>query len=354
MEIFVASLLLPVRTTIYLASQFSQIVRSRVKPEIALYLGVGHLSWRCLNLWELTEENILERLKRRVAIPRGSRIVAGIGDDCAIFRPRGGTEDLIFTTDLLIEGVHFERATHPPEVVGRKALARGLSDIAAMGGNPLFCLLSLGLPRSAEKGWLDRFYRGLLKLASGASVLLAGGDLAHAQCVMCDIVVAGSVPRDRALRRDGARPGDGIYVSGSLGGSASGLATKRGRAWQRHLHPQARLALGCYLRKKLHATAAMDLSDGLSLDLRRLCLASKVSAEIETPPVFRGATLEQALHGGEDYELLFTVRPGTRVPARFENLPLTRIGTIRRGRPGRVLLNGGPLAPLGYDHFRHS
>lgn len=337
-----------------LAPQFSQIVRSTVKPEITIFLSVGHLLPACLNLWELTEENILERLKRRVAIPRGARIVAGIGDDCAIFRPRGGKEDLLFTTDLLIEGVHFMRATHPPAAVGRKALVRGLSDIAAMGGDPLFCLLSLGLPEWAERGWADRLYGGLLKRAKAEGVVLAGGDLARAERVMCDIVVAGSVPKGRALRRDGAKPGDAIYVSGRLGGSALGLATKHGRAWQRHLRPEARLALGRYLRQKLHATAAMDLSDGLSLDLRRLCLASNVSAEIETPPVFPGATLEQALHGGEDYELLFTARPSTLVPTRFEKLPLSRIGFIRRGPAGQVLLNGRPLVPLGYDHFRRS
>jgi len=301
----------------------------------------------------LTEENILKRLQGRVAIPRGSRIAAGIGDDCAIFRPRTG-DDLLFTTDLLIEGVHFERATHPPAVVGRKALARGLSDIAAMGGEPLFCLLSLGVPEWADSKWIDRFYDGLLQLAKAAGAVLAGGDLAHSKRAVCDIVVAGSAPKGSALRRDGARPGDEIYVSGKLGGSALGLLTKGGRAWQRHLRPEPRLALGRYLREKLHATAAMDLSDGLSLDLRRMCMASRVSAEIGKPPMFPGATVEQALHGGEDYELLFTVRQGTRVPARFGDLPLTRIGVIRRGPAGRVLLDGRRLAPLGYDHFRPS
>ena len=325
-----------------------------VKPEIAVFLHVGHHSRRCLNLWELTEESILRALRRRIAIPRGSWIVAGIGDDCAVFRPPTGKQDLLFTTDLLIEGVHFERVTHAPAIVGRKALARGLSDIAAMGGDPLFCLLSLGLPPWADSRWTARFYDGLLQLAKAVGVVLAGGDLARTDRVVCDIVVSGSVPKGQALRRDGARPGNAIYVSGKLGGSALGLTTKKGRAWQRHLRPEPRLALGRYLREKLHATATMDLSDGLSLDLRRLCLASHVSAEIETPPVFPDATLEQALHGGEDYELLFTVRPDTRVPARFENLPLTRIGVIRRGQAGRVLFDGRPLKPLGYDHFRHS
>lgn len=302
----------------------------------------------------LTEESILARLKQRATIPRGSRVVAGIGDDCAIFRPPRTKEDLLFTTDLLIEGVHFKRSTHTPAMVGHKALARGLSDIAAMGGDPLFCLLSLGLPDWADHRWIDRFYAGFLKLAASTRTVLAGGDLSQSERVVSDIVVAGSVPKGRALRRDGARPGDAVYVSGQLGGSALGLKTRRGRAWKRHTCPEPRLALGRYLRQKLRATAAMDLSDGLSLDLHRLCVASHVAAEIVAPPVFPGATLEQALHGGEDYELLFTVPPRVRVPARFENLPLTRIGVIRRGPAGRVLLAGQPLARLGYDHFRPS
>jgi thiamine-monophosphate kinase len=302
----------------------------------------------------LTEDSILDRVRRRVAIPRGSPVIAGIGDDCAIFRPAGAKEDLLFTTDLLVEGVHFDRATHPPAAVGHKALARGLSDIAAMGGKPNFCLLSLAVPGWADAAWITRFYDGLLRLARRAGVILAGGDLARAERCACDIVVAGSVPRGSALRRSGARPGDAIYVSGRLGGSALGLATGKGPAWKRHLLPEPRLELGRFLRGRLRATAAMDLSDGLSLDLRRLCVASKVSAEIEAPPIFPRATLDQALNGGEDYELLFTVRAGTRVPPRFEKLPLTRIGTILRGSPGRILFSGRPLAPLGYDHFKRS
>jgi thiamine-monophosphate kinase len=167
-----------------------------------------------------------------------------------------------------------------------------------------------------------------------------GGDLAHAEKTMCDIVVCGAVPRGTALRRDGARAGDAIYVSGALGASALGLSTGGGRAWRRHLRPQPRLALGRFLRARLRATAAMDLSDGLSLDLHRLCLASGLSAEIGAPPRFPGATWEQALHGGEDYELLFTAPARARVPRDFEGLPLTRIGTMRPGRPGAVELDG--------------
>jgi thiamine-monophosphate kinase len=274
--------------------------------------------------------------------------VLGIGDDCAIFRPRGAADDLLFTTDLFVEDVHFRRESHRPEDAGWKALARGLSDIAAMGGEPRFCLLSLAVAPWTDRPWIDRFYTGLLRLADRAGAPLAGGDLGHADKLACDIVVCGAVPRGKALRRDGARAGDAIYVSGRLGGSALGLATGSGRAWKRHVRPEPRLALGRFLRGR--ATAAMDLSDGLSLDLQRLGAASGLAAEIEAPPRFPGATVEQALHGGEDYELLFTARGP--VPASFEGLPLTRIGVMRKGRPGAIALDGTPLPALGYDHLK--
>jgi thiamine-monophosphate kinase len=299
-----------------------------------------------------SEAGWIERIRRWAVAPPDSGVFLGIGDDCAIFRARGAAEDLLFTTDMLIEDVHFRRTTHAAGDVGWKALARGLSDIAAMGGQPRFCLLSLALPPWADARWMNAFYRGFLRLAASAGAPLAGGDLARASKAMCDIVVCGAVPRNKALRRDSARAGDAIYVSGALGGSALGLAAGRGRAWRRHLRPQPRLALGQYLRARLGATSAMDLSDGLSLDLRRLCLASKLSADIGPPPVYPGATLDQALHGGEDYELLFTLPPRKRVPADFEGLPLTRIGAMRAGRSGEVKLDGEPLPALGYDHLR--
>ena len=299
-----------------------------------------------------SELEIVERIRRRVALPRAAGLVLGIGDDCAIFRPRGAPEDLLFTTDMLIEDVHFRRETHAAGDVGWKALARGLSDIAAMGGEPRFCLLSLALAPWADANWLDGFYGGLLRLARRTLTPLMGGDLARAAKTMCDIVVCGAVPRGTALRRAGARAGDAIYVSGALGASALGLSKGGGRAWRRHLRPQPRLALGRFLRARLRATAAMDLSDGLSLDLHRLSLASGLSAEIGPPPRFPGATWEHALHGGEDYELLFTAPARVRVPREFEGLPLTRIGAMRPGHPGVVRLDGAPLEPLGYDHFR--
>jgi thiamine-monophosphate kinase len=219
-----------------------------------------------------------------------------------------------------------------------------------MGGVPKFCLVSLCVPEWAQARWVDRFFDGILQLAAAAGATLAGGDLSHGNRLFCDVTVCGSVPRGAALRRDGARAGHEIYVSGTLGGSALGLETMRGKARQRHLLPEPRIALGSFVREKLRATAAIDISDGLSLDLRRLCLASGVGADIVPPPVFRGASLDQALHGGEEYELLFTVRGGTRVPPDFEGLPLTRIGRIIPGE-GDVRLDGRVLKPLGYDHF---
>lgn len=258
--------------------------------------------------------------------------VEGIGDDCAIITPRAG-EDLLFTTDMLIEDVHFRRDTHSAAEVGHKALARGLSDIAAMGGDPRFCLLSLALAPWTGDKWIRAFYRGLLTLARRYKCPLSGGDLSHSDRLTCDIVVCGGVPKGRALRRDGARPGDRIYVSAPLG-----------KPWQTHRKPNPRIELGRALRSR--ATSCMDLTDGLALDLHRLALASGVSAELDSIPVVRGSTQEQALHGGEDYELLFTLPARRNAPAGS-----IAVGRIAAGKPGSVLLAGTAVAPRGYDHL---
>jgi thiamine-monophosphate kinase len=301
--------------------------------------------------WSGSETDWLKAIRKRVRLPRGGETIVGIGDDCAVFRPRGGREDLLFTTDLCIEDVHFRRSTHTARQVGWKALARGLSDIAAMGGTPRFVLLSLAAAPWCDERWLRGFYDGLLALARKEGAVLAGGDLAHAAKLACDIVVCGAVERGRALLRSGARIGDELYISGRLGGSALGLSSRSGAGWRRHLRPVPRISLGQFVRR-LGATAAMDLSAGLSLDLHRLCLESKLAAQITAPPIFPGASPAQALHGGEDYELLFAVPPSTPVPTHYRRVPLTRIGILRKGRAGTVLLDGAPLEPLGYDHFR--
>ena len=215
-----------------------------------------------------------------------------------------------------------------------ETLARGLSDIAAMGGEPRFCLLSLALAPWTDSRWIDAFYRGLLRLASREGAPLIGGDLGHAGKLACDIVVCGASrvgPLSAATAPAPAMPST-YPASWAI---RLGLATGRGAAWKRHTRPSP-VYPRPLLRTRVPATAAMDISDGLSLDLQRLCLASGVAAEIIAPPAFPGATLDQALHGGEDYELLFTVRPGRRLPP--SPVPLTRIGTVRKGPSRRRLL----------------
>ncbi len=273
----------------------------------------------------MNELEIVDRL-RRLSLP-SRNLTLGIGDDCAIYRPRAG-EELLFTTDQMIEGVHFTR-TQSAVSIGERALARSLSDIAAMGGEPRFCLVALA---ASDEEWIADFYRGLLPLAKRTGTALAGGDLARDKKFHCDVMVCGSVPRGKALRRDGARAGDSIFVSGRLG-----------RPWDRRIQP--RLSLGLSLRGM--ATSCIDLSDGLSLDLHRLCKASGIAAEIDRVPVVRGSTEERALHGGEDYELLFTLPEGSKAPRG-----VTRIGRILRGVEGQIHFQGRLLEARGYDHFR--
>jgi len=270
----------------------------------------------------MNELALVDRLRRMKG-------VSGIGDDCAVFRPKAG-EDLLLKTDQLIEGVHFP-ATMRPETMGERALARPLSDIAAAGGDPRCCLVALAVPQAKTERWILSFFRGLLRLGTKTGTILMGGDLAHSDKVHCSVMVVGAVKRGAALTRTGARPGDQLYVSGRLG-----------KPWDRKIEP--RLALGRKLAGK--ATACIDLSDGLSLDLHRLCKESQVAAQLEHVPIVRGASLERALHGGEDYELLFTLPPRAKPTAG-----VTKIGRIVRGNPGAVFFEGKKLSPRGYDHF---
>lgn len=289
---------------------------------------------------------------RRLNAGRAPGLVEGIGDDCAILRPKPG-EDLLVTTDFLLEGVHFRSPTHTAADCGWHALARGLSDIAAMGGTPRYAFVSLALAPWAGLDWLRGFYRGLNRLARRHGVVVAGGDLSGAEKLVCDIVVLGAVKRGRALRRSGARPGDRLYVTGLLGGSALGLETRKGRAWKRHLRPEPRIEAGRELAGRLGATACMDLSDGLALDLFRMCTESRCAAELHGGlPIFPGATLKQALSGGEDYELLFAAPPGRRMPATIAAVPVTEIGRCVQGKPGLIRFAGKPLPASGWDPFR--
>ncbi len=301
----------------------------------------------------MDERKIIETAQRLMGPAPAGGVIVAIGDDCAVYRPKGAKEDLVFTTDMMHEGVHFLHETHSAEDVGYKAMARGLSDIAAMGAEPRFSLLSLALSSKTDAAWVEKFYVGFLGLALAHGAPLLGGDTAKAAAMSCDVIVCGGVPQGKALLRSGAKPGDGIFVSGQLGGSALGLRTGKENAWKRHLRPKPRLALGQFLREKRLASALMDLSDGLSSDLHRMVLASGAGAKLDgLLPMFPGATLNEALHGGEDYELLFTANRRARVPAEFQGLPLTRIGTIVTAGQTPVLWKGEPLQALGWDHFR--
>lgn len=321
---------------------------------------------------------LIERIRRRIT-PKNAELRLGIGDDCALLRLKS-SEEMAVTTDLSIEGRHFRLESHPPQSIGHRALARGLSDIAAMGARPAAAFLSLGLPRDLtvaqgrRPAWVDAFLDGFLGLADKYQTPLAGGDLAESSLAMADIVLLGAVPRGKALLRSGARPGDLLCVTGLLGGAAVGLEhlqkqeNSRSTAKRRfdkdeqlapHLWPQPRIAQGLWLRQKKIATAAIDLSDGLSTDLNHLCQESGVSAEIEAHslPIHPGATQEQALHGGEDYELLFTVRSKTALPRSIAGIPVTRIGRIvqKQSAGSRVMLldrsGPRPLRSAGWQHF---
>jgi len=316
---------------------------------------------------------LLERIRRRAVVRSRSREVRlGIGDDCALLSLKPG-EEAVVTTDLSIENRHFRLESHPPEAIGHRTLARGLSDIAAMGARPVAAFLSLGLPSALTRSgtgrtaWIDRFLDGFFSLAAKQQTPLAGGDLAECPVAMADIVLVGAVPRGRALLRSGARPGDLIYVTGALGGSALGLRslikgqlTGNLRAdFAPHLWPEPRISQGLWLRRHGAATAAIDISDGLSTDVEHLCAESGVSAEIDADalPVFAGATLNDALHGGEDYELLFTAHPNAKVPRSIAGVQITRIGRIAKAPRGatRIFLVDAdehrPLERRGWEHF---
>lgn len=318
----------------------------------------------------MKERQLIQRIRNLASqAPTSRSVVLGIGDDCAVLQlPRGS--QLLVTTDLCVENVHFRRKWHPAPSVGHRCLARGLSDIAAMGGTPMACFLSLGLPPKlpqATQRWIDGFMHGLLGLAQQFKVQLAGGDISSAHQIVADIVVTGHIPSGKTIPRSGARPGDRIFVTGSLGGSASvlhqlmaGTRSKPAR-FSPHFFPQPRIQVGQWLQKRGVATAMIDLSDGLSVDLAHICEESGVSACItaEQIPIAKGSTLDLALHGGEDYELLFTVRKTARVPTQIAGVKIAEIGTIANrvnySSAIQILGENGVVRPLpqrGWEHFR--
>jgi len=326
----------------------------------------------------MREDKLIAKIGRLAgksqAWPRSGLL--GIGDDAALWRPRPGYE-AILTCDWFLEDTHFLRQKHPPDSVGWKSLARAVSDVAAMGGVPVCFLLSLALPVSLSGRWLDEFLCGLHRAARRLRCALAGGDTTRSEQVLISTTVVGQIPRGEAVLRSGAQPGDRLFVSGRLGEAEAGLQLVRklpkdsasgDPLRKKHLYPEPRLKLGRWLAEKHLASAMMDLSDGLSTDLPRLCAASSVGATINTAalPLARLSanplhkkldTHQLALHGGDDYELLFTVpaRKVRQIPSSFRGLPIAAIGEITKTSAILVRKDRGRQRPLpnkGWDPFR--
>lgn len=337
----------------------------------------------------------------RAGLTAAQWLSVGVGDDAAVMRSSERGCDMVVSCDLFLEGVHFLPRFHAPEQIGYKALARATSDLAAIGARPKFFLLSLALPKVRTGTWLNGFSSGLLEAALEYHMVLAGGDTSEFSSAVANITVGGEVRSGHALTRSGARPGDQIFVSGTLGAAQLGLeivlsglvkdAAAARSAISRsllgaHLYPRPRIELGAWLaggRRGGHriASAAIDTSDGLSTDLRHICEASKVGARIwagKLPSVnipaevakrlartrqasgggrFRPDAVEMALHGGEDYQLLFTVpaKFAAQIPAAYRGVGLSNIGEITRRRGIEVVDSSGKasrLQPRGWDPFR--
>jgi thiamine-monophosphate kinase len=328
------------------------------------------------------EQSLIDRIRRAIpsrprrATRSASRLRLGIGDDAALLSPARGLDSVI-TCDAFLEHVHFLPEVHSPDSVGYKSLARATSDIAAMGATPRYFLLTLALPARRTGKWFDNFLSGMSRAAREYGLLLVGGDTSRHPTVAVSITVIGEIARGAALTRSGARPGDLIYVSGALGAAQLGLqlirrGLHRQKRWKpllrQHCFPAIRLALGRFLASRQLASAMIDLSDGLSTDLARLCASSRVGARlwqerlpaVAVPPALRARGFDPlafALHGGDDYELLFTVprRLAKKIPAQHLGVRLTPIGEIIQGRKVRLVNKDGRAAaldPLGWDHFR--
>ncbi len=331
---------------------------------------------------ELTEIELVRGI-RKILSGDAPGVVVGVGDDAAVVDPR--PHPAVLTTDMLVEGVHFEIGATSPHDLGHKAVSVNVSDIAAMGGSPRFGLASVAVPEKLEASWVMELYGGMRQASNDYGMTMVGGDTSRAERAVLSVTVIGEVGSGRAVTRSGARPGDALVVTGSLGGSAGGLWVARAQhgsqtealssEWGRalvalHERPVARVGEGQTLGAS-GATAMIDLSDGLALDLTRLCEESACGARIQLEAIPLAAGLEElrslmkpepldlALHGGEDYELLAAMPKDAVEPAR-ESLRerfgtfLTEIGEITAGPGVTAVGDDGsedPLEAKGWDHF---
>lgn len=294
------------------------------------------------------EFDLIRSLSRGIA-RKSTRVRCGIGDDCAVLRGTQ-TTDLLWTTDLLIEGRHFSLLYESLEEVGRKAMLVNLSDIAAMGGTPLYALVAIGLPSRFSVRNATQLFRGIKRVARTAGVHLVGGDTNRSSRLIISVTLLGEVEAGCALLRSGCRPGDGIYVTGRLGAAA--VALRAGRFQE----PPNRVAVGRQLVKRRWANACIDISDGFLADLGHLLEASRVGATVEIDRLPGRAPLPQKLTGGEDYELLFSAPASVKLPRKMSGVKIARVGKITRQR-GRIDLvdSEGRRRPLpqrrGFTHF---
>ncbi len=328
-------------------------------------------------LQEIGEFGLIDKI-RKWMVPSLPEIVRSIGDDVAVVDL--GKKVLLITTDILIEGIHFERSWMDPYRLGRKALAVNLSDIASMGGNPKYFLISIGLPKSLPLSFVSTLYRGFKDEAGQFGVDLIGGDTSLSQKIVINVCLIGEGHRKNLLYRNGARAGNDLYVSGTIGDSALGLRFLKDRSIkkrpkgliEKHLLPKPRIELGRVLAQRHLASAVIDVSDGLINDTLHLLEESKVGARIwrdciplskeyrKWVRVYSEDPYRFALSGGEDYELLFTASPRRRsIISSLSNtlrIPITRIGVILEVRKGFELL-GSDDEPIfqyqqGFDHFK--
>jgi thiamine-monophosphate kinase len=303
-----------------------------------------------MRLRDLGEGEFLRRIRKRF---RHSDATLGIGDDTAIFEIPSGYSAL-FCSDLVTEDTHFLRHTHPPDAVGFKAVAVNVSDIGAMGGTPMHFTISLAAPGDLEVSWVEGFYDGVEKACREFEVSLVGGDSSSASLIFVDVAMIGRVRSGAAVRRSGARPGDSVYVTGTLGASIRGLSLLRAGdrespAVKRHLYPEPRHRVGMAVAAQAHAM--IDISDGLSTDLAHIAEESGVAIRIyeEKLPGAHGASKEEVLHGGEEYELIIA---GRDLPARIAGVSLTEIGEVLASTTEpSVFLDEAPLRPQGWQHF---